>query len=162
MSPPSKPAPSVTTHDPHRLWDSRPIFSHVASSTGPCRIVATAGQVGADAHRVVPADIDSQIALAFQNLTRCLEAAGAKVTDVFKLVYYIVDYDPANRRHTKHLKAWLKGHRPATTLVPVPALADPEPFFTSSVSLCRTNAVVRRHVFRSDQRLGHHGSRCCY
>src|SRR6202012_3676487 len=33
MSPPSKPAPSVTTHDPHRLWDSRPIFSHVASST---------------------------------------------------------------------------------------------------------------------------------
>ena len=126
MAPPTKTAPSVSTHDPHHLWDSRPIFSHVASSVGPCRIVATAGQVGADQHRQVPSDIDEQIALAFKNLNRCLEAAGAKVTDVFKLVYYIVDYDPANRRHSKHLRAWLNGHRPATTLVPVPALADPE------------------------------------
>ncbi|ETI22818.1 hypothetical protein G647_06894 [Cladophialophora carrionii CBS 160.54] len=144
MSPHSKPLPSVDTHDPHRLWDSRPIFSHVASSTGPTRIVATAGQVGADHNRVVPADIDEQIALAFKNLTRCLEAAGAGVTDVFKLVYYIVDYDPKNRRHTKHLKAWLKGHRPATTLVPVPALADPE--FKFEVE---AYAAVRQEPLRS-------------
>lgn len=126
MSPYGKPPPSVTTHDPHHTFDSRPIFSHVASSSGPSRIVATAGQVGADHNRNVPADPDLQIALAFKNLSRCLEAAGATVTDVFKLVYYIVDYDPAKRRHSKHLKAWLSGHRPATTLVPVPALADPE------------------------------------
>ncbi|EXJ68810.1 uncharacterized protein A1O5_07741 [Cladophialophora psammophila CBS 110553] len=126
MAPDPKTAPSVQTLDPHRTFDSRPIFSHVASSSGPCRIVATAGQVGADHNRVVPKDIDEQIALAMKNLGRCLEAAGAKVTDVFKLVYYIVDYDPANRRHAKHLKAFLNGHRPATTLVPVPALADPD------------------------------------
>jgi monoamine oxidase len=125
MSPSSKASPSITTHDPHHLWDSRPIFSHVASSSGPTRIVATAGQVGADKDRKVPEDLDAQIALAFKNLHRCLEAAGAQVTDVFKLVYYIVDYDPQNRRHTKHLKAFLNGHRPATTLVPVPALAEP-------------------------------------
>ena len=125
MSPHPKSPPSVATHDPHHLWDSRPIFSHVASSTGPCRIVATAGQVGADQNRKVPIDLNEQIALAFKNLSRCLEAAGAKVSDVFKLVYYIVDYDPANRQHSKHLKAWLNGHRPATTLVPVPALAEP-------------------------------------
>jgi monoamine oxidase len=134
----------VDTYDPHRLFDTRPIFSHVASSTGPTRIVATAGQVGADHNRVVPGDIDDQIALAFKNLTRCLEAAGAKVTDVFKLVYYIVDYDPKNRRHTKHLKAWLKGHRPATTLVPVPALADPE--FKFEVE---AYAAVRQEPLRS-------------
>ncbi|EXJ91270.1 hypothetical protein A1O1_04380 [Capronia coronata CBS 617.96] len=117
---------SVYTIDPYRLFDSRPTFSHVTSSTGPCRIVSTAGQVGADRNGVVPQDIDQQIALAFQNLARCLEAAGAKVTDIFKLVYYIVDYDPAKRRHTKHLERFLDGHRPATTLVPVPALARPE------------------------------------
>jgi len=126
MSPYPKKEDSVQTIDPHRLWDSRPVFSHVATSTGPCRIVATAGQVGADHNRVVPKDIDTQIALAMKNLRRCLEAAGATVTDVFKLVYYIVDYDPKNRKHTKHVQAFLNGHRPATTLVPVPALADPE------------------------------------
>ncbi|KIX02807.1 uncharacterized protein Z518_08750 [Rhinocladiella mackenziei CBS 650.93] len=126
MSPYSKKEDSVQTIDPYRLFDSRPVFSHAATSTGPCRIVATAGQVGADENRVVPQDVDEQMALAMKNLGRCLEAAGATVTDVFKLVYYIVDYDPNNRRHTKHVKAFLNGHRPATTLVPVPALADPE------------------------------------
>jgi monoamine oxidase len=116
---------SVATIDPYRLSDSRPVYSHVATSTGPSRIVATAGQVGADEHGAVPADVDEQIALAIKNLGRCLEAAGATVTDVFKLVYYIVDYDPNNRRHAKHVKQFLGGHRPATTLVPVPALAVP-------------------------------------
>lgn len=120
------PKESVQTIDPHGLFDSRPVFSHVATSTGPSRIVATAGQVGADKDGVVPADIEAQIALAMTNLRRCLEAAGARVRDVFKLVYYIVDYDPNNRRHTKHVKAFLDGHRAATTLVPVPALANPE------------------------------------
>ncbi|KAJ9502280.1 hypothetical protein H2202_002345 [Exophiala xenobiotica] len=126
MSPQSKKEPSVHTIDPHALFDSRPVFSHVATSTGPARVVATAGQVGADETGMVPKDIDEQIALAMKNLGRCLEAAGATVTDVYKLVYYIVDYDPQNRRHTKHVKAFLNGHRPATTLVPVPALAVPE------------------------------------
>lgn len=126
MSPDSKREPSVHTIDPHRLFDSRPVFSHVATSTGPSRIVATAGQVGADENGKVPEDLDEQIALAMRNLGRCLEAAGATVTDVFKMVYYIVDYDPNKRRHTKHVRAFLNGHRPATTLVPVPALANPE------------------------------------
>ncbi len=144
MSPHAKPPPSVTTHDPHHTFDSRPIFSHVASSSGPTRIVATAGQVGADHNGVVPSDLDEQIGLAFKNLSRCLEAAGAGVTDVFKLVYYAVNYDPARRRHTKHLKAWLNGHRPATTLVPVTALANPEfKFEVEAVRCCKAGAVEK-------------------
>jgi monoamine oxidase len=42
---------------------------------------------------------------------------------VLKLTYYVVNYDSKNRRHTKHLVKFLGSHRPATTLVPVPALA---------------------------------------
>ena len=82
MSPHPKKEHSVQTIDPYRLFDSRPIYSHVATSNGPCRIVATAGQVGADLNRVVPKDIDEQVALAMKNLGRCLEAAGATVTDI--------------------------------------------------------------------------------
>lgn len=121
-----KTVPSVHTIDPHLLFDSRPIYSHAATTAGPCRIVATAGQVGCDHNRVFPEDIEEQLSLAMKNLGRALEAAGATVTDIFKLVYYIVDYDPNNRRHTKHVQAFLNGHRPPTTLVPVPALATPE------------------------------------
>jgi monoamine oxidase len=127
MSPGSK--TNVVTIDPHGLFDSRPTFSHVASSSRPARLVTTAGQVGADEDGVVPSDLDEQIKLAFVNLQRCLDAAGASVADIMKLVYYIVDYDPDHRRHTKHLQAFLNGHRPATTLVPVAKLARPEFLF---------------------------------
>lgn len=126
MSPYARKEQSVQLIDPYGVWDSRPLFSHVATSTGPSRIIATAGQVGIDHNGKTPKDIDEQIALAMKNLGRCLEAAGATATDVFKLVYYIVDYDPNNRRHSKHVMAFLNGHRAATTLVPVPALAGPE------------------------------------
>ena len=120
---------NVATIDPYKLWDSRPTFSHVSASLGPSQLVTTAGQVGVDENGNAPSDPEEQIALAFANLRRCLEATGATVRDVMKLVYYIVDYDPDHRRHVKPLLAFLNGHRPATTLVPVPKLAKPEFIF---------------------------------
>lgn len=127
MSP--SPKPNVLTVDPHGLFDSRPSFSHVASSLGPARLVTIAGQVGADENGVVPSDLDEQIGFAFANLKQCLAAAGASVGDILKLVYYIVDYNPDRRHHLKPLLAFLDGHRPATSLVPVPKLAKPEFLF---------------------------------
>ncbi|KAH8646400.1 putative mao-B [Tricladium varicosporioides] len=128
-TPKIKVSPSVQTIDPHQLFDSRPTFSHVATSSGPSRLIITAGQVGADSTGKVPPGLDLQVPLALENLTRCLEAAGAKVTDIIKLTYYIVGYDHKNRRHTPHLIKFLNGHRPATTLVPVPALVTPDHLF---------------------------------
>jgi monoamine oxidase len=140
-----KSATAILTIDPHKLFDSRPTFSHVATSTGPSRIIITAGQVGSDSNGVVPVSLDDQIALAFENLGRCLEAAGATVTDIIKLTYYIVNYDPKKRRHTPHLLRFLNGHRPATTLVPVPALVVPELLFeieaTAAVAQAATQSV---------------------
>ncbi len=129
MAPNSKQGSAVQQIDPFGLFDGRPTFSHVSTSTGPSRIITTAGQVGADKNGVIPDSIEAQIELAFTNLRRCLEAAGASVTDVMKLTYYIVNYDPKNRPHFKPLLAFLNGHRPATTLVPVPMLAKPEYLF---------------------------------
>lgn len=120
---------AVQNIDPFGLFESRPTFSHVSTSTGPSRIITTAGQVGADKDGVVPVSIEDQIALAFTNLRRCLEAAGASVADVMKLTYYIVNYDPKNRTHFTPLMNFLGGHRPATTLIAVPLLAKPEYLF---------------------------------
>jgi monoamine oxidase len=124
-----KPVKEVETIDPHGLFDSRPSFSHVSTSTGPSRIITTAGEVGADANGKVPTDYDEQIALAFKNLRRCLEAAGASVQNIMKLTYYVVNYELYGRRYFKHLYEFLGGHRPATTLIPVSALAKPEFLF---------------------------------
>ncbi|RDL32481.1 Amine oxidase [Venustampulla echinocandica] len=140
-----KPSSSARSIDPYRMMDGRPTFSHVATSTGPSRIIITAGQVGADENGIVPATPSDQIALAFENLSRCLEAAGAGVADILKLTYYIVNYDPKNRHHAPHLIKFLNGHRPATTLVPVTALANPEYLFeieaTAAVAQAPTQTV---------------------
>ena len=120
---------SVISINPHQVWHSGPIFSHVASTTGPVRIVATAGQLGIDTQGVIIKDPEAQIEQAFKNLHQCLEAAGARVQDVFKMVWYIVNYDHKNRLYRKSLINFLGGHRPATTAIAVPALAEPDFIF---------------------------------
>lgn len=125
----TKRSSNVISFDPNKTFDPKSIWAHATSSKGLGRIVCTAGQIGADENYVVPPNIDDEIALAFTNLRRCLDATGASVTDVLKLVYYIVDYDPDNRPHSKHLAKFLDGHRPTTTLIPVAKLARPDYHF---------------------------------
>ena len=125
MSPYHKESASVRSIDPYRVWHSGPIFSQIAFTTGPVRTIATSGQVGKDEHGNLVKDPVAQIEQAFKNLHRVLTAAGATVRDVFKLVWYVVDHDPNNRLYRKPLIKFLGGHRPATTLVPVPCLDSP-------------------------------------
>lgn len=120
------PKSNVISFDPHQAFATRPLWAHVIRSKEPGQIVCTAGQVGCDQNLVTPDNIDDEIALAFSNLQQCLSAAGATVKDILKLTYYIVDFDPDNRPHSKHLANFLAGHRPTTTLVPVTKLANPK------------------------------------
>ncbi|KAK5043604.1 hypothetical protein LTR84_011364 [Exophiala bonariae] len=125
MSPYSGASASVRLIDPYHVWHSGPIFSQVTSTTCPARIVATSGQVGKDVNGNLIQDPVAQIEQAFLNLHKVLAAAGARVQDIFKLVWYVVDHDPNNRLYRAPLIKFLNGHRPATTLVPVPTLDSP-------------------------------------
>ncbi|KAK7961234.1 flavin containing amine oxidoreductase [Apiospora saccharicola] len=89
------------------------------------RLIHVSGQVGTAKDGTVPADYESQIHLALLHLRKILIAAGATVRDIAKLTLYIVNYDPAQRKHTRPIQRFLKGHRPAITLVPVTQLAAP-------------------------------------
>jgi monoamine oxidase len=122
-------SPHVQTLDPSALADCRPYYSQVSTVQGPVKLIYTAGQVGRDKNGVTPASYEEQVHLAFQNLHECLIAAGATQTDIVKLTYYIVGYDPSKRYHAKVLLEYLNGHRPPSTLVPVTALARPEFLF---------------------------------
>ena len=122
---PPKPAVGATTLNPYKIRQS-PFYSHVSFSNGPVNIVTTAGQIGARPDGTVPSDKTEGVKQALANLRRCLEAAGARVEDVMKLTYYIVDFDHKNPIHRPALLDFLGNHRPVTTLVPVPALALPE------------------------------------
>ncbi|GKQ39429.1 RidA family protein [Streptomyces sp. A012304] len=101
-------------------------YSHVVWGTG--RFVAVAGQVPLDAHgRLVGAgDPGAQAHQVFDNLRRCLAAAGASFDDVVKLTYFVTDM-----AHLPAIRAARAAHipddrLPAASAVQVAALVRPE------------------------------------
>lgn len=101
-------------------------YTHVVLGSG--RFVAVSGQVALDERgEVVGAgDPAAQARQVFENLRRCLAAAGAGFGDVVKLTYFLTDvaHLPAVRAvRNEYLDA---DHLPASTAVQVVALFRPE------------------------------------
>ncbi|KAH1712010.1 hypothetical protein KXX40_007781, partial [Aspergillus fumigatus] len=82
------------------------------------RLIHIAGQPGSTKDGFVPTDYESQIHLALLNLRKLIIAAGSSIEHIVKLNLFIIDYDAANRKHTRHIERFLAGHRPAITLIP--------------------------------------------
>jgi enamine deaminase RidA (YjgF/YER057c/UK114 family) len=101
-------------------------YTHVVTGTG--RLVAISGQVAFDESGTLVGEGDpaAQARQVFENLRRCLAAAGATFADVVKLTYFVTD--------TAHLPAvrtvretFIDTERPpASTAVQVAALVRPE------------------------------------
>lgn len=123
-------------------------FAPATSSNAP-EIIHVSGQVGALKSGKVPPCYESQIHLALLNLRKVILSAGASISDVAKLTLFIVDYDPKRRLHTRHLQKFLRGHRPAISLVPVPQLAAPEWLFEIEATLCKSLSVDTTANFAS-------------
>ncbi|GAA3211036.1 RidA family protein [Streptomyces sp. XM83C] len=101
-------------------------YSHVVLGTG--RFVAVSGQVALDEEgRIVgEGDPAAQARQVFENLRRCLAAAGAGFDDVVKLTYFVTDmaYMPAIREaRAAHIP---DDRLPAASAVQVAALVRPE------------------------------------
>ncbi|PKS10642.1 hypothetical protein jhhlp_002397 [Lomentospora prolificans] len=104
-------------------------YAPATVSKAKAGIIHVSGQPGSTKDGHVPADYESQIHLALLNLRKILLTAGAGVENILKLTVFIVNYDPNRRLHTKHIERFLRGHRPAITLVPVQQLAAPSWLF---------------------------------
>lgn len=102
---------------------SRTYYAPATVIRANSRMIHVSGQVGTTKDGHVPADYVSQIHLALLHLRKIIIAAGATVKDIAKLTLYIVNYDPAQRKHTRPIQRFLQGHLPAITLVPVTQLA---------------------------------------
>ena len=101
-------------------------YTHVVMGTG--RLIALSGQVAFDENGdlVGPGDPAAQARQVFENLRRCLAAAGAGFDDVVKLTYFVTDvaYLPAVRAvRDQYIDV---ERRPASTAVQVVALIRPE------------------------------------
>ncbi|MFF4603737.1 RidA family protein [Streptomyces sp. NPDC001339] len=101
-------------------------YTHVVIGTG--RFIAVSGQLALDedGKLVGEGDPAAQARQVFENLRRCLAAAGADFEHVVKLTYFVTDmaYLPAVREARD---AYLDPERlPASSAVQVAALVRPE------------------------------------
>ncbi|MFR9794324.1 RidA family protein [Streptomyces sp. MS06] len=101
-------------------------YSHVVTGAG--RFVAVSGQVALDGEGRLVGDGDAaaQARQVFENLRRCLAAAGADFGDVVKLTYFVTDM-----AHMPAIRAARAAHipddrLPAATAVQVAGLVRPE------------------------------------
>jgi len=104
------------------------VYTQVVVGTGS-RTIYVAGQVSVDAagQVVAPGDLAGQARQAYRNVGVALAAAGAGPADVAKITTYVVGYSQDQRPAIGEARRALFGdHRPASTLVGVQALAQPE------------------------------------
>jgi enamine deaminase RidA (YjgF/YER057c/UK114 family) len=101
-------------------------YTHVVTGSG--RVVAVSGQVALDDRGEVvgPGDPAAQAQQVFENLRRCLAAAGASFGDVIKLTYFVTDvaHLPAIRSVRDELLG--TDRLPASAAVQVAALVSPD------------------------------------
>ena len=101
-------------------------YSHVVTGTG--RLVVIAGQVALDEHgEIVGAgDIAAQARQVFENLGRCLAAAGTGFADVVKLGFFVTDIADLPAIRPVRDEFIDTGNPPASTAVQIGALFRPE------------------------------------
>ncbi|WP_033279379.1 RidA family protein [Streptomyces sp. NRRL F-525] len=101
-------------------------YTHVVTGTG--RFVAISGQLALDedGKLVGEGDAAAQARQVFENLRRCLAAAGATFDDVIKLTYYVMDMSHMPAVRTARAAHIPDDRLPAASAVQVAALVRPE------------------------------------
>ncbi len=99
---------------------TRPVRGYTSVVTSrPGRIIFISGQGGAAADGKLPTGFTSQATNTFENLRRCLTAAGAKFDDIVKINYYLTDIN--NITELRRIRALYLNQSvpPASTIVQV-------------------------------------------
>ncbi len=101
-------------------------YSHVVWGTG--RFVAISGQCALDEQGAVvgEGDVRAQADQVFENLRRCLAAAGATFEDVVKLTYFVTDIAHLPAVRAARDAVITSEQLPASSAVQVSALFRPE------------------------------------
>jgi len=111
--------------NPPGLYDPAPNgYSHLAVFPASWRWVLPSGQGGETQDEVLSPDFRTQFRQALANTETVLAAGGARMSDVAKVTFLIVDHDAEKFRvMTEEVERVWGSRKPASTLIPVPVLA---------------------------------------
>jgi 2-iminobutanoate/2-iminopropanoate deaminase len=108
-----------------RMQEGKPAYSHVVTVTGPCKLVYIAGQLGRDAAgNIVAGGMRGQLEQLFQNLDKCLKAAGATWADVVKTNTFVTDYAAFSECRDIRMR-YFGVAVPTSTTIQISGLAQP-------------------------------------
>jgi 2-iminobutanoate/2-iminopropanoate deaminase len=100
-------------------------YSHGAVVEGPVRFLFGAGQVGAHADGTVGDGIEEQARLVWQHIVTVLAEADMGISNLVQINMLLIDREhrgPASAVRSE----FLGDHRPASTLMVISGLANPE------------------------------------
>jgi 2-iminobutanoate/2-iminopropanoate deaminase len=101
------------------------VYSHGVLVPANARWLYVSGQTGTRPDRSVPASIEEQTEVVWQNLLAVLAEGGMAVTDIVKITSFLTRAEDYAKFAPVRAK-YLGSHRPASTLLVVSALARPE------------------------------------
>lgn len=102
-------------------------YAHAVLSEAPAAILHTSGVVPVAPDGSVPEAIGEQAAVVWSNILAILRDAAMSPDDVVSITtYVVVDHMASLATVMRARDEALRGHRAASTLVTVPALARPE------------------------------------
>jgi len=101
-------------------------YAHAMLSVNAGNILHVSGQVAARVDGTIPDDVADQAAVIWSNIAAILAEAEMQITDIVSITtYVVVDFMACLPDVMAARDAALAGHRAASTLVTVPALARP-------------------------------------
>ena len=101
-------------------------YAHAILSENPGTTLHISGQVAARPDGTIPDDVEDQAAVVWSNIAAILAEAGMAMTDIVSVTtYVVVDFMACLPDVMAARDRAMAGHRAASTLVTVPALARP-------------------------------------
>jgi 2-iminobutanoate/2-iminopropanoate deaminase len=108
-----------------RMQAGKPAYSHVVTVTGPGKLIYIAGQLGRDPDgNIVAGGMRAQLEQTFQNLEKCLTAAGATWADVVKTNTFVTDYAAFSECRDVRMR-YFGVAVPTSTTIQISGLAQP-------------------------------------
>jgi len=112
-------------HNPKSVAAPIGTYSHGIEAPPNARWLHVAGQIGVRPDGSVPATIEEQTEVVWQNILAVLADAGMGIGDVVKITSFLTRFENFPKFAQVRAK-YLGSHRPASTLLVISSLARPE------------------------------------
>jgi len=115
----------LKVHNPKSVAAPIGTYSHGIEAPPNARWLHVAGQIGVRPDGSVPATIEEQTEVVWQNILSVLADAGMGIGDVVKITSFLTRFENFPKFAQVRAK-YLGSHRPASTLLVISSLARPE------------------------------------